>query len=78
MRSNRWVPVLVVCLAMASPLWAIAEGEDPTSSELEGQRLEKFFDYALCAVSLAAAPSGLGLWVAGLTCGRAVATWWSE
>jgi len=70
--------VLVALVTMALPMLAIAEDDvaaPPESQEFKG---EKFFDLALCAVSLAAAPSGLGVWVAGLTCGKAFYVWFSE
>lgn len=76
-KSMRWWILSAAVLVAALPMLAIAEDQVPVA-DAEQFRGEKFFDLALCAVSIAAAPSGLGLWVAGLSCGKALYVWYSE
>jgi len=62
-------------LATASP----APAQMSEDASVENRRMiEKAFDLTLCALSLAAAPSGLGIWIAALSCGKAAHTWWSD
>jgi hypothetical protein len=74
-----WLLVLMACVSLLSPLPATAEGDDPTSSDLDGSRtIDKAFDYAMCAVSIASATTGWGIGLAVLTCGKALNAWWTE
>jgi len=77
LRNRRWPAFLLAVAILAQPLTAAAQSQEVTI-EASGDRLGKFIDYALCAVSIVAASTGVGAALAVLTCAKAAYTWWSE
>ena len=72
------VLALLVSLALAiQPVQVVAQTPgDP--AEVEGFGWKKFFDYGLCAASIAVA-TGTGTWVAVVfTCGRVIQEHWTD
>ena len=78
---------LLVCLfsllPLAQPPLAAAQSGDwvETGEEVDasaGSAGVKFFDLALCTVSIVAISSGVGAVIAALTCGRAAVVWFQE
>ena len=73
------VGLLSLALLAQPPLASAQSGDGvETGDELQGDGWLKFFDLALCTVSIMAISSGVGAVIAGLTCGRAAAVWWQE
>ncbi len=81
MKVRRVSGLLVVPLALvllAQPPLVSAQSEDgmEVGAELDASGGLKFFDLALCAVSIMAISSGVGAAFAVLTCSKAALTWW--
>jgi hypothetical protein len=80
MRRSPWRSLAAAMLAgalLASPWTAVAQSEDSVPAP-ETESWAKFFDYALCAVSIASATTAIGGVMAVVTCGKVAASWWTE
>jgi preprotein translocase subunit SecG len=78
-RNHAWAALLLAVVLLAQPMTAAALSDDGTASEeLQASGTAKFLDYAMCAVSIAAASTGIGAALAVLSCAKAAHTWWSE
>lgn len=76
----RWRAATALALAwgvLAAP--AVGRADDPPA-EAQGVDARKMLDYAMCAVSLYAAvgSGGAAVWIAALTCGKAMEEHWSD
>ena len=70
---KRGTSIALVTIALLAPMTAMAQQqEDPAIAQAI-----KFFDYALCAISLATVTPGTA-WVAVLSCGKVVALYWDK
>jgi hypothetical protein len=67
--------ILAAHLAL-SPLSALAQVNGDAGGEATVESV-KFFDLAMCAISVAAIETGVGALAAVVTCGRAAYVWWS-
>jgi hypothetical protein len=75
----RWASVWLAFVLALAPMAVSAQDEvgtstDPTAEFNKG----KFFDLAVCVVSIAAIETGVGATMAVVSCTRAAVTWWSE
>lgn len=79
MSQNPWrtlAAAALVALMLVSPWAALARAEELAPAEETGS-WGKFFDYALCAVSIASATTVVGGVMAAVTCGKVAYTWWT-
>ena len=75
----RFVGIWLACGLALAPLVAAAQ-EDVGAAAGPGVEFTpgKFFDLAVCVVSIAAVEPGVGATMAVLSCSRAAVAWWSE
>jgi len=77
MKLGRWrygIATTMVVMLLALPLQASAE----ETVIADNKAWSKFFDLAGCAMGVAMIADGVGLVLAGISCGKAAAEWWTE
>jgi hypothetical protein len=74
----RWRAATALVLALGVLAAPVVADEAP--AEAQGVDARKMLDYAMCAVSLYAAvgSGGAAVWIAALTCGKAMEEHWSD
>jgi hypothetical protein len=70
--------LLAAALLVHPGMVATSAAQEPVVEETAEGDAGKLVDYALCAVSILAASTGVGAALAVLTCAKAAITWWSE